>query len=349
MPISISGNGTISGATSFTSNGDINFGSSTSSFKLPVGTTAQRPGGSADGMIRYNSTLGYLEYYSSVASSWLPTFTAPTYTIDILLVAGGGSGGTGAQNFGGGGGAGGLIFLQNQTMIPGNSYSIVVGAGASGVSGSPYYGSNGANTTGFGLTALGGGGGGTQNPNGSVGLNGGSGGGGGYALAGGTALQPLQPGNSGTYGYGYAGGTGNQSPNGGGGGGGAGAVGYTSSPCNGGAGKDMSAYYGTVYGASGWFAGGGGGSNQAGYPTPAGGQGGGGTGTVYNSNTQTPGTTNTGGGGGAGGSSSPAGMAGGSGIAMIRYLGSQRGSGGTVSSYNGYTIHTFTTSGTFTT
>ncbi len=69
---------------------------------------------------------------------------------------------------------------------------------------------------------------------------------------------------------------------------------------------------------------------------------------MYNSNTQTPGTTNTGGGGGAGGSSSPAGMAGGSGIAMVRYFGAQRGSGGTVISSGGYTIHVFTTSGTFT-
>jgi hypothetical protein len=35
-------------------------------------------------------------------------------------------------------------------------------------------------------------------------------------------------------------------------------------------------------------------------------------------------------------------------VVIIRYLGSQRGSGGTVSSAGGYTVHTFNSSGTFT-
>jgi hypothetical protein len=39
---------------------------------------------------------------------------------------------------------------------------------------------------------------------------------------------------------------------------------------------------------------------------------------------------------------------GGSGIVIIRYLGSQRGSGGTVYSSGGYTYHKFTSSGTYT-
>ena len=36
---------------------------------LPVGTTAQRPTG-AFGMIRANSTTGYIEYYDSANSQW---------------------------------------------------------------------------------------------------------------------------------------------------------------------------------------------------------------------------------------------------------------------------------------
>jgi hypothetical protein len=40
--------------------------------------------------------------------------------------------------------------------------------------------------------------------------------------------------------------------------------------------------------------------------------------------------------------------AGGSGIVIISYAGSQRGTGGTVTSSGGYTIHTFTSSGTYT-
>ena len=39
---------------------------------------------------------------------------------------------------------------------------------------------------------------------------------------------------------------------------------------------------------------------------------------------------------------------GGSGIVIIRYFGAQRGTGGTVTSSGGYTIHTFTSSGTYT-
>ena len=63
----------------------------------------------------------------------------------------------------------------------------------------------------------------------------------------------------------------------------------------------------------------------------------------------TAGTANTGGGGGgAFNPGSPAGGAGGSGIVIISYLGSQRGTGGTVTSSGGYTIHTFTSSGTYT-
>jgi hypothetical protein len=56
-------------------------------------------------------------------------------------------------------------------------------------------------------------------------------------------------------------------------------------------------------------------------------------------------------GGGGGGGNEPtilyAGGAGGSGLVIIRYLGPQRASGGTITQTGGFTIHTFTTSGTF--
>ena len=56
------------------------------------------------------------------------------------------------------------------------------------------------------------------------------------------------------------------------------------------------------------------------------------------------------GGGGAGQSSSASGSGsqGGSGIVILRYLGSQRGLGGTVTVSGGYTYHTFRSGGTFT-
>jgi len=42
--------------------------SSTEAFGLPVGTTAQRPAGLSDGLVRYNTTLGRYEGYSD--GSW---------------------------------------------------------------------------------------------------------------------------------------------------------------------------------------------------------------------------------------------------------------------------------------
>jgi hypothetical protein len=57
------------------------------------------------------------------------------------------------------------------------------------------------------------------------------------------------------------------------------------------------------------------------------------------------GTANTGGGGGGG---ATYGGSGGSGITIIKYAGSQRGTGGTVTTSGSFTVHTFTSSGTYT-
>ena len=63
----------------------------------------------------------------------------------------------------------------------------------------------------------------------------------------------------------------------------------------------------------------------------------------------TPGVANTGsGGGGACWHNTPNGAAGGSGIVIVRYAGAPRASGGSVTQSGGFTIHTFTSSGTFT-
>jgi hypothetical protein len=60
------------------------------------------------------------------------------------------------------------------------------------------------------------------------------------------------------------------------------------------------------------------------------------------------GAANRGAGGGGNFAPTGSGGAGGSGIVIIRYLGAQRGTGGTVTSAGGFTYHTFTSSGTFT-
>jgi len=77
--------GVISGVTGITNTADntgtlelqatsglVNMNNVTGAIWLPKGTTAQRPASPQNGQIRMNTTLGYPEWYSSAASSWLP-------------------------------------------------------------------------------------------------------------------------------------------------------------------------------------------------------------------------------------------------------------------------------------
>lgn len=199
---------------------------STGYFDLPSGTTAQRPGSPAAGMIRHNTTTGYIEYYDASNSTWvgigsfqasggtltqvggynIHTFTSSgTFTVlsgvksvEYLIVAGGGGGATDGD-VGGGGGGGGLI-TGTYSASP-QAYSVVVGAGGTGGTnsytpgtGGGGNGTQGGNSSLFGLTAIGGGYGGTRS---QAGGSGGSGGGGGDASG---------TGGAGTSGQGYAGG-----------------------------------------------------------------------------------------------------------------------------------------------
>ena len=96
--------------------------------------------------------------------------------IEYLVVAGGGGGGSslGSTYAGGGAGAGGL--LTGTLAATATTYSITIGQGGIGMSGTVAT-IPGTNTTAFGLTAVGGGGGGYgYSPSGGSGGNGGSGG-----------------------------------------------------------------------------------------------------------------------------------------------------------------------------
>lgn len=77
--------------------------SATGAFGIPSGTTAQRPASPVVGQMRYNTTTGYMEYFS--ATGW-QTVAAP-YSTDVLVVAGGGAA-LYASGASGGSGAGGL-------------------------------------------------------------------------------------------------------------------------------------------------------------------------------------------------------------------------------------------------
>lgn len=311
----------------------------TTALTIPVGTTAERPGTPENGMIRYNSTISANEIYQGGAWN---TFSF-TYAVEVIAVAGGGGGGC---YCGGGGGAGGLVYSSSTTLIGSTAYTVTVGAaGTGGLGGANNSGTNGTNSS-FGTTlvvATGGGGGAYgYNGNSATGNSGGSGGGSTQAS---TA--------SGTAGQGNNGGQGTTSAaQGGGGGGGAGVVGGTGTVGVGGTGGNGLNTYSTwasatSTGASGYYAGGGGGGDGSGSAEGTGGAGGGGNGRGGSSG-GSAGTANTGGGGGGGGYPSTDGYNGGSGIVIIRYAGTQRGTGGTVVTTGGYTYHTFTSSGTYT-
>lgn len=206
--------------------------------------------------------------------------------VDYVMVAGGGGGGAGS---GGGGGAGGYL-SGTLSLASGYSTTLSVGAGgASGVSRSSVP-TNGSNSTGFGLTSIGGGRG-AANPDilNYVGGNGGSGGGGAWwnSNQGGQQARGL-----GTAGQGFNGGT--ATNYGGGGGGGAGAIGFNNSTYGVGGGGGVG-IQSSITGVATFYAGGGGGGSGG-----VGGNGGGGTGGDANTIAQRNGVINTGGGGGGG-------------------------------------------------
>lgn len=293
-------------------------------------------GSTSNVILNINGQSVSLVYVDST-QGWLPSFNSVTqlanYTVTYLVVAGGAGGGSG------GGGAGGLLY-NTYSVSAGQSYGITVGGGGAGGNGGALKGTNGTNSAFSSIAVAIGGGYGTATD--SVGGNGGSGGGsganGGAVLAGG----------SGTAGQGNPGGTnGTTSANyPAGGGGGAGATGQNGvNGSQGGAGGAGAAY--SISGASVTYAGGGGGGLYGTGSGGSGGAGGGGAGGGNNTGGGGAGTLNTGGGGG-GAANAGAGGTGGSGIVIISYAGSQRGTGGTITTVGGNTIHTFTGSGTFT-
>lgn len=301
---------------------------STGSLSMPVGTTAQRPATPTTGMFRMNSTTGSPEWYDALSGTWVVFATLQPYSVEYIVVAGG-AGGGGVNNVGSGGGGAGGYRTGSVFLAAGDSQTVTVGGGGAGGLGSGNgnsgaAGSNGSNSVFGSVTSLGGGGGGVRSSPGPA-ASGGSGGGGGGGAAG----------AAGTTGQGFAGANSAAQYQGGGGGGASAAA----TNVNGGSGISD-----TWTGSSRALGGGGGGGGGSGNAAGTGGSGGGGNGNGG------AGTANTGG-GGAGSYAFQAlanGGAGGSGVVVLRYLGAQRGSGGTVTSSGGYTIHTFTTSGTYT-
>ncbi|MGH7218187.1 MAG: glycine-rich domain-containing protein [Candidatus Microsaccharimonas sp.] len=285
-----------------------------------------------------------------------PSVAPAAVTYDVVVVAGGGGGAGNCNTCGGagGGGGGGVIFREKQTASNG-TYTVTVGTGGSAGAGgaSRTNGGSGNDSVFNTLTAIGGGGGGTQL--GNPGLAGGSGGGG----SGGGTPAPGAGGN-GTSGQGSRGGNGGDGTlnNNGGGGGGATGTGMPGTqPAAGDGGPGLISYLtGTrkVYGS------GGGGGAYGTYQNGLAGDGAGnGANQSINAGVGYSGLANTGGGGGGGNGLTLGknGGAGGSGVVVFRIktgtktvtLGGTGARSSTTVTIKGisYTVYTFT-SGTST-
>lgn len=241
------------------------------------------------------------------------SWVAPAYTTSVqyLVVAGGGGGGSG---YGGGGGGGGGVLAGTLAVTPNNSYTVTVGAGGAGASGSLNTGYGGlgghGNNSVFGSVTATGGGGGAYGGGASGGSGGGGGGNGGVG------------GGAGTAGQGYNGGAAVAGPvnYGGGGGGGAGGSGAQApSSQNGGTGGP--GYTSSITGTSRVYSAGGGGGGEGGAGgyggnSNTGGHGGGGGGNV---GLTSPVYYGSGGGGGGSSAGWASGTAGYQGIVSIVY------------------------------
>jgi hypothetical protein len=290
---------------------------------------------------------------SSISSSVTPSLVLQnTY----LVVGGGGPGGSGLA---GGGGAGGYRTNYNTSTIAmsaGITYTATVGGGGAGSASNQSQGANGVNSSIIGgaisISSTGGGSGGyyANEPPQSGGSGGGGGGTGASGNAGGYSPSEGNSGGRGNYwgsskhlggGGGGAGGAGSDTPNGSIGG-------------QGGAGVSNS-----ITGTALFYAGGGGGCgrNSASSAGGLGGSGIGGRGAGTNTGSAGvggSGTTNTGSGGGGGdyadGSTSPQGGNGGSGVVIIRTLGTAVSTTGspTVITDGSYKVYQFNSTGTIT-
>ena len=217
------------------------------------------------------------------------TWVAPTGVTSVSVVAVGGGAGAGPGGFAGGGGE--LRYKNNISVTPGNSYTVVVGAGGVGNK-VDNTGRNGGSST-FNSTTVvangatnetgGSGGTGDGGGNGGQGTNKGGGGAGGYSGAGGASASA---------GAGGGGGGGGNAAGGQGGGGG-GGVGILGSGSNGTAGSGQNGGGGGSGGSTGSAGSGNSGGAGGAYGGGGGGEGGGtnGNGSVGAVRIIWPGTT----------------------------------------------------------
>ena len=154
MPISKISSNSIS-TSDLTISGNLNV-NGTGFLKVASGTTAERPGAPTSANIRYNTSLGVVEFYNGSAWQAMDVYGANTYPVKYSIIAGGGGGGRGSTTYAAGGaGAGGMlegIFF----ATVGTVYTTTIGAGGSAAVNNLSYSGNGSSSSvsGSGLTTL---------------------------------------------------------------------------------------------------------------------------------------------------------------------------------------------------
>jgi autotransporter-associated beta strand protein len=321
-------------------------------FSIALAATA----GFAQSTITLNATSGT----GTIATNYTTTGGLTLnmgFFAEYLVLAGGGGGGGSANDStawgSGGGGAGGL--RTGTTALSSMSYLVQVGGGGAGgqmsATAASQRASSGAGSFLGGISATAGGAGGRFKEDGISAGSGGGGGGRASASGGAGNVPATTPSQGNDGGDARADDIGGQSA--GGGGGGAGAAGGNAGPTSSIAGNGGNGLASLITGSSVTYGGGGGGGawNTGGSETAGtGGTGGGGAGST--SGNATAGTDGLGGGGGGAGTNGTGGQ-GGAGVVIVRYQGESLGNiGGSVTpgtgSAAGYTLHTFSTSGTTT-
>jgi uncharacterized repeat protein (TIGR02543 family) len=151
------------------------FQSPTGAVAAPVSGCAATVGNSAGVQISKEGNNCIVRFTNPGVTTW----SAPTgvSAVDVLVVGGGGGAGFDAA---GGGGGGAVVERLGQSVTPGSSYSIAVGAGGATSQSVGGQAQDGGSSTFGTITAVGGGGGGSKNANGR-GVIGAGGGGGGHA------------------------------------------------------------------------------------------------------------------------------------------------------------------------
>lgn len=318
----------------------------------------------ADGDKQISTNFGSVQFlYSDATYGWQLNYgslSVGAVISSLLIIGGGGGGGKGRQSFGGvnslgggGGGAGEFLDLSSLSLVTGEDYRVIVGAGGAGQSSgsNSQFKSNGGQSGAdiFDYEVYGGGRGGH---NGAAPADQGSGGGGcaygsssswrtggvgtGLETAAGSLVNNGGNGGSNTSSYGA------------GGGGGAGSAGSNNSGHD--AGDGGNGFASSITGSSVTYAGGGGGGTFYDDYGAAGSGGGGAGGARSPEVIAADGADGKGGGGGGGrGVTSATGAAGGDGVVILKYpdsftlnIGSSLTSSTDSSSVSGFKITTFT-------